>query len=267
VYRIPFERSGCGGNGLALGHHPPPPPFLPPPLRFRQQTTVKTAFQEERTTAKSGILQQIREGLTWLWRHSLIRTMALLTSGYAAVGSGLYLILIVLAKEQHASPAGIGTMFSIAAVGGIAGSLVGGRIQQWFSFAQVILGVRCASVPLWLLYAVAPNPLVLGVITAGMYVLIPMYNVVQLSYLLPGMPEHLRGCVGSVFQLVVTASQPIGLALTGLLLQWIGAITTVLVLGVWLFWLAVAATLSPAVRYAPPIAAAIEPVHPTHPVL
>ena len=193
--------------------------------------------------------------------------MALLTSGYAAVGSGLYLILIVLAKEQHASPAGIGTMFSIAAVGGIAGSLVGGRIQQWFSFAQVILGVRWASVPLWLLYAVAPNPLVLGVITAGMYVLIPMYNVVQLSYLLPGMPEHLRGCVGSVFQLVVTANQPIGLALTGLLLQWIGAITTVLVLGVWLFWLAVAATLSPAVRYAPPIAAAIEPVHPTHPVL
>jgi hypothetical protein len=37
----------------------------------------------------------------------------------------------------------------------------------------------------------------------------------------------------------------LGLALTGLLLQWIGASTTVLVLGVWLFGLAVAATLSP----------------------
>jgi len=230
---------------------------------------IKTAFQRERTTATSSILRQIREGLTWLWRHSLIRTMALLTSGYAAVGSGLYLILIVLAKQQHASPAGIGAMFSIAAVGGIAGSLVGGRIQRWFSFSQVILGVRWASVPLWLLYAVAPNPFVLGIITAGMYVLIPMYNVVQLSYLLPSVPEHLRGRVGSVFQLVVTASQPLGLALTGLLLQWIGAITTVLVLGVWLFGLAVAATLSPAVRHAPPIAgdAAIEPVHSTHPAL
>jgi len=42
VYRIPFERSGCGGNGLALGHHPPPPPFLPPTLHFRQQSTDST---------------------------------------------------------------------------------------------------------------------------------------------------------------------------------------------------------------------------------
>src|SRR5687767_13762408 len=103
---------------------------------------IRTTFQEERVKAERHLGREIKEGLSWLWHHPLIRFMAFLTGGNNFVFSGSGLILIVLAQEvMGASPTEIGTMFSIGAVGGIFGSLIGGRIQKRFRFGQVIVAV------------------------------------------------------------------------------------------------------------------------------
>ena len=55
----------------------------------------------------------------------------------------------------------------------------------------------------------------------------------EFSYRLTLIPDELQGYVNSVFRLVVFAGDPIGLALTGLSLQFIGAAPTV-----WLYTVA-----------------------------
>jgi hypothetical protein len=79
---------------------------------------------------------------------------------------------------------------------------------------------------------------------------VPIYSVTHLSYRLALTPDELQGRVNSVFRLIAFGSQPLGLILTGALLQVIGPVATVVVLFVPQFILAIAATLNPGVRNA-----------------
>jgi hypothetical protein len=64
----------------------------------------------------------------------------------------------------------------------------------------------------------------------------------------------LQGRVNSVFRLIVFGGDPLGYALTGLLLQSVGAIPTILVYGTGLGIVAIAATLNTHIRNIPPLA-------------
>lgn len=74
--------------------------------------------------------------------------------------------------------------------------------------------------------------------------------VVQFSYRMKIIPDSLQGRVNSVFRLIAFGSQPVGLALTGILLQTIGPIPTILLLAVPQFALAIATTLNRSIRMA-----------------
>jgi predicted MFS family arabinose efflux permease len=64
--------------------------------------------------------------------------MAFLTGGINFIYGATPLIMIVIGKQLGASDVDIGLMFSIGGIGGVLGSLVGGRVQRRFSFGQVI---------------------------------------------------------------------------------------------------------------------------------
>ena len=90
------------------------------------------------------------------------------------------------------------------------------------------------------------------------FVVVPVYMMVQFSYRLALIPDRLQGRVNSVFRLIAFGSQPIGLALTGVLLQVIGPIATVVVLAIPQLVLAIVVTLNPHVRSAPHIAEVVQ---------
>jgi MFS family permease len=211
---------------------------------------IRTEFQEGRTAERRELRTEILEGLAWLWRHPLIRYMAFLTGGLNFASSGTLLILIVLAKHQGASPTVIGVMLAIGSVGGIAGSLLGAPIQRRFSFAQVIIVTVWIQALFFPLFAVAPNPAVLGLIDAAIFVNGPIYNVVQMGYRLALIPDELQGRVNSVFRLLAFGFQPLGLLLSGFLLQDVGAVSTVLLFSAVMIVLALVTTLNGHVRHA-----------------
>jgi MFS family permease len=214
---------------------------------------VKTKFQGERTTEERHILVEIKEGLAWLWNNPLIRYMAFLTGGNNFVYSGSGLVLIVLAKELGASETEIGWMFSIGALGGIVGSIMGGQIQKRFTFGQVIIAVGWANIVIFPLFLISPNFFVLGAVAAFLFALSPIYNVVQFSYRLALIPDKLQGRVNSSFRLLAFGFQPLGQAIAGVLLATIGTSYTLLFYLGWLLLFAVATTLNSHVRNAPPI--------------
>ena len=83
----------------------------------------------------------------------------------------------------------------------------------------------------------------------------PIYNVVQFSYRLALIPDELQGRVNSVFRLLAFGLQPLGWALTGVLIQTIQVVPTIMLLFACLFSLAVLTTLNRHVRHAAPLAA------------
>ncbi len=211
---------------------------------------IKTKFQEERNPAPIRLWADIREGLSWLWHQPLIRFIALLTGGITMPVVGYALILIVLAQGQHASSFAIGLIFACGGIGSIVGSLLVTPLAKRFSFPQLMIGSTWVWALTWLLFAIAPNPFILGVVTSLSFIIVPIYTSVQFGYRLALIPDHLQGRVNSVFRLMAFGGEPIGLAVTGVLLQAIGPFSTVLVLFVPQLMLSIAATFNKHLRNA-----------------
>ncbi len=214
---------------------------------------IKTKFQQERTQERRKLYIEIKEGLVWLWRQPLIRYMAFLTGGLNLVNAGFIPILVVLVKQQHGSSLIYGVILTIGGVGGIAGALLGTPIQKRFRFGTVIISTVWVGALLWPLYAIAPNPIILGVIAALSFINGPVYNVVQFSYRLALIPDELQGRVNSVFRLLAFGFQPLGWIVTGVLIQLISVIPTILMLFVVYLVLAILTTLNTHVRHARPL--------------
>lgn len=212
---------------------------------------IRVPFQEQRAASVRDLRAEIGEGLHWLWQQPLLRTMALVTSGNIFCGAGFSLIVIVIAQLHHASAATIGLVFGIGGVGSILGAAIVGRVQQRCSFAQVIICVLWLYVLLWLPLAILPSPFVLGLMTALLFFIGPFYNVVYVSRRLAMTPDALQSRVNSVARLIGLGFSPLGLALTGLLLQYYGPQITVLLSVSVQALLALAATISPHIRSAP----------------
>lgn len=214
---------------------------------------IKAKFQKERIAARRALWIEIREGLTWLWRQRLIRFIAILTGGYNLIFAGFTLIVIVLAQNQHASPFIIGLIFAIGGVGAILGAIIAPSIQRRFSFAQVIISTTWLSALLLPFFAIAPNVVVLGLLLAVSFCTGPIYNVVQMSYRMAIIPDELQGRVNSIFRLIAFGGQPLGLALTGILIQRTGVVTTILICAIGMVGFAIAATVNAHVRRARPL--------------
>ncbi len=214
---------------------------------------IKTQFQGERPAEQRHILVEIREGLSWLWNQPLIRFMAFLTGGLNFINAATFLILIVRAKDLGASDTEIGFLVSIGALGGVVGAVVGGQIQKRFSFAQVIITTGWINVVLYFTLLAAPNFLVLGIIMGLSWMTGPIYNVVQFSYRLALIPDKLQGRVNSTFRLLAYGFQPIGAALSGILLGVFGTTGTIIAYGSVYVVLSLATTINSYVRNAKPL--------------
>ncbi len=217
-------------------------------------TLIGTPFRAAPATqAKMNLRGEIAEGLRWLWGQPLIRYMAFLTGSINLVNAGTGLMVIILAQDLGARPVDIGMIFSIGGIGGIVGSLVGGRVQKRFTFGQAIIALMWIEALLFPLYAIVPQYLLLGVVFALMYFFGPIYNVVQFSYRLALIPDALQGRVNSTFRLLAFGMMPIGAALTGYLIERVGLIAAVVVFSLWYVILAIMTTLNRHVREARPL--------------
>ncbi|HXX77397.1 MAG TPA: MFS transporter, partial [Ktedonobacteraceae bacterium] len=173
---------------------------------------IKAEFQEDRNPDPLHLLADIKEGLNWLWKQPLIRFLALLTGGMIAPVVGYGLILIVIAQSQHASAFTIGVIFACGGIGSVLGSFLVPLLQKRFSFGQIMIVSTWIWALTWLLFAVAPNPLILGIVTAVSFIIVPIFMSVQFGYRLAMIPDYLQGRVNSVFKLIAFGSEPLGLA-------------------------------------------------------
>lgn len=77
------------------------------------------------------------------------------------------------------------------------------------------------------------------------------YDIVQYTYRIAIIPDGLQGRVNSVFRLISWGVRPLEYALTGVLLERAGGVTTVLIIAGWLALVALMTTFNRHVREAP----------------
>jgi predicted MFS family arabinose efflux permease len=209
---------------------------------------IRTPFQRERTSTRRKVWSELAEGVLWVWHQPFILTMTLLMGAGAFVFSGNALIIIILVQQQHASAVVIGLIFAVGGVGAILGSLLAPRLDHYLTVGQSILLTRWYFVLSWPLYALAPFPFVLGAVEFGMGFVDPIEDVPYFSHRLKLIPDELKGRVISTCRLFPGMMRPLGLALTGILIQRIGIFPTIWLAWAWLLVITVIVTVIPHVR-------------------
>ena len=233
-------------------------PFLADAISYTASVVslslIRTKFQLQRASSQRRRLRKdIAEGLSFLLRHPAIGPMSILNGLNNLVSGGTLLIVIVLLQQQHTSARGIGLILGVSGVGGIVGALWGGRVQRRFRYGPTIAALLWAYTVLWTLMAPFHTPLAVAALLIGWSFLNPLYNVVLISYRLAATPDALQGRVNSVARLFSNALTPLGLALTGLLLQLSGPIPTIVIVATGRALVALAVTLHRGIRTAPRI--------------
>jgi MFS family permease len=217
---------------------------------------MRASFQEETDRAADGqrsasqMISDIRVGLGWLRRQPAIRFLTLTqTADNLRYGSG-YLVIIALAEAVRATPTEIGLVFTGAAIGALAGSLLAARAAARFRLGHIAVAMLWAEALLFPLYVLAPNALFLGVVAAAESVIAPVYWVAIGTYRLEVTPDELRGRTSAAVQALTTGALSLGTMLGGSLIAVLGARGATLALGGWLALLAMATTLNREARTA-----------------
>jgi predicted MFS family arabinose efflux permease len=234
-------------------------PFLADALSYLASLAalflIRSRFQGERPPARGTFLAEIAQGLAWLWRQPFLRATALLVAGSNLLFQSLNLLVIVIAREHGASSTTIGLLLAGFGVGGVLGSLAAPWFQRRLSMKAIVIGANWV----WSLalpgIGLADNLVVVGGLLALMAFVGPLWNVTMDVYRLLITPDELQGKVGSVISLLAWGAIPLGSLLAGYLLDSFGSWTTAMVLSVGMVLVALAASVSPAIRRAPSAAA------------
>lgn len=211
---------------------------------------IRVSFQSERTQEKRPLLMEIKDGLQWLWEHRLFRFLALLLCCINLAMDGITLIIIVLGQHLHASAVDLGFIFSVAGVAGILGSMVAPFLRRRLSFFMVSMVALWPQALLFLPLLFASNLFALGAITSALFFFLPIFDIAQRSQRIALIPDEMQGRVNSVYRLIVFSGRPLGMALTGWLLQLSGTTTTIWCTIVGAMFITLLATFNPDMRQA-----------------
>lgn len=182
------------------------------------------------------LAREIKDGLSFVLGNRLLRSIAMCTSSanlFSNVAFAVYYIL--LARDLHLSAGIIGLFTSIAAIGGLIGSLlatrVAGRIGQgpaiWLSVA--ISAPMAFAVPFvhrdWTLGLLAISQLI-------SWAAIVVYNITQVSFRQALCPPDLLGRMNATMRFLVWGTIPLGAFLGGVLGSAFGVRATLFVAAV-----------------------------------
>lgn len=190
---------------------------------------IRKQFQATRQSPPINFLTQVQEGFSWLRREPFLRFLAAL-NGAAVILSGQTLIVILLAQRQGSGSAAIGAIFSVGAVGSIAGSLVATRLMRRYPFGMLVIACQWSLLLVWPLYMIASTPLTLAAVTAWRFATNSVYASVLPVYRLRSVPSELQGRVSSIFRVLSWTCRLLGVAGGGILLQVIGVGATLRIL-------------------------------------
>jgi len=185
--------------------------------------TLPGSYRAAIPTERKTLRHEIADGLRWLWGHRVIRSFALGAAGLNITFTAAASLLVLFAQDELGiGDAGFGLLLAAMAVGSTAGSLLAGRvIDRLGSRRAVVTAVTLMGVTL-LVVALAPHPVLVGMLLAIVGFGQMVWNVVAVTYRQTVVPDGMLGRVNSVYRLIAYGSFPVGALAGGLIAEFAG---------------------------------------------
>jgi MFS family permease len=168
-----------------------------------------------RDTPIQPIRAQIAEGLHWLARHRLLRTVAVLLGVYNFANQMGQAILVLLATVTlHVGTRGYGFLLAASAVGSVAGGLISPALTRRLGMLPSLVAGGAISAAVFAGIGLAPDGAVVAILLAAQGFGVTMWNVVTVSLRQQVVPARLLGRVNSVYRMLGWGLMPAG-ALAG----------------------------------------------------
>ncbi|WIM93763.1 MFS transporter [Actinoplanes oblitus] len=165
----------------------------------------------ETPAAKRDLRADIAEGLRWLWRHRLLRTLAAAMGVANIAFCAAFATFVLYAGDRLGlSAVGYGFLLTMFAVGGLAGTAVASRLSRRFGTGTVLRAGLIVEIVTHLTLAITTNPLVAGGIIVLFGVHTTVWGVLVATIRQRAVPDPLRGRVGSVHALLETGGAAVG---------------------------------------------------------
>ena len=163
------------------------------------------------------------QGITWLWRHRQLRTLALLlgvTNGALTMSESIF---VKFAFEYlGVGPRGYGLLLAFVSAGAMFGGLVGDRIANRLGATGAIIFSYAIFASTDFVRALFPNIAVVVAMSITMALAGTVWNVVTVSYRQRIIPAHLFGRVNSAYRFIGTGSVALGALIGGQLAHHFG---------------------------------------------
>jgi len=186
----------------------------------------------------AGVRAEVAEGLRWLLRQRMLRTMAILIGLLNITLAAATAVLVLLAKERlHVGSVGYGALFTCMAVGSLLGSAVGDRVIRRVTATWTIRIGLLVEALTHLTLALATNVYVVGVVMAAFGIHAALWTIVGTSLRQRLTPEYMLGRVSSANLFISAGGNFAGALLGGALAgafgitapYWVGFVVALIV--------------------------------------
>lgn len=190
-----------GLTGMIAGHYPPRP------------TAVGTS-----PTVRRSVREEMAQGVVWLFRHRLLRALAIVL---CLANLAIYLtegIMVLFAlKDLSMRQSEYGFLLTGIAIGGLLGGAAGAVIAQAVGTARAIVLTIGVIAVCYLVIGMLSDALVVIAIGSCTGFGTGVWNVVTISLRQALIPRELMGRVNSAYLLLGMGSLPVGTVLGGVL--------------------------------------------------
>ncbi|NDE84089.1 MAG: MFS transporter, partial [Actinobacteria bacterium] len=159
---------------------------------------------------------EIKEGVEWLWRHDLLRPMAIILGSMNLVGALTAATFILFAQEiLKTSVFEFAVLGTAGAIGGTLGGVLGPRISKRLGSGRSLWLTLVAIPTTGLVIGLSSNWVVAWAMILCATIFAVLWNVITVSLRQSIIPAALLGRVNSVYRFFAWGSMPIGTLIGG----------------------------------------------------
>ena len=163
---------------------------------------------------------EIKEGFSWLWKHELLRPMAIILGCLNGLGAITAATFILFAQEILDTSVFIFAILGTAgAVGGTVGGILGPKISAKLGSGPSLYLTLLSAPVITLIIGLTSSWQLFWALTAIGTCFAVLWNVITVSLRQSIIPTHLLGRVNSVYRFFAWGSLPIGTLIGGALVD------------------------------------------------
>jgi MFS family permease len=196
--------------------------------------TIAGTFRPVREGPPTRMHQDIAEGLRYLFRHRLLRVLAVMVGVSNLASSAVFAVFVLHAVAPGPlalDELGFGLLTTTLAVGSLVGSFIVEPLERRLGRANLLsMSMLGFSVPM-LLLAFTTDVVLIGVAWVIGSAIGIAWNVVTVSLRQRIVPDRLLGRLNASYRLLAWGTMPVGAALGGLVGETLGLRAVFLIFG------------------------------------